>query len=422
MNTFEPNELPLRDLISLGLHNGQDWKMELKAKEALLAGNLTPFIRLRGIKIDGNTPVSLDARLSLRRTDAGDVQLGIHPIHKNKAAHPLLTREDELYLKLDGVYARKEAVWGTIIQQGAAPYRFIPENPRSSFVELEKPDGSRDRIWGTDLVRAVSESGFSVGDRVQIKLMGREEQSTEQPGLEKNNEQAEIRLRWKVQALDEKQLEERQALYEFDQQTNSTVRTDDRQFQVPQQVNGIDLAPRLKERLRRGEEIGLADGTRLQLSPASDKQFRSNRILLVTSMLLDGGISYAIYKGVDAIVENGKRLKQHYPESSEKYTEALRKVQKDLEQKQARYPNDKQIARDLDMVRDEHIRFSGNRVKKAETIISQVNDPELESQAKAREQKVESGLDRKQGKEAQTVQTESLQSQEQEENFYAPKR
>lgn len=390
MKAFQEEKLPMADLIRLGLHNGTDWTMERKAREALLSGNLTPFVRLEKLKIDGNTPVSLDARLSLRRSDAGDVQLGIHPIYRNKVGHPLLTREDELYLKLDGVYARKEAAWGTIIQQGAAPYRFIPDNPRSPFIELEKPDGRRDRVWGTDLARAVSESGFSVGDAVQIKLAGTEQQKPGVEGEEQSPVQRETRLNWEVQALDAKRLEEKQALYEFDSQTNSTVRTDDRQFQLPEQVNGTTLNPRLKERLRRGEEIELADGTRLQVSPASDTQFRSNRLLLVASMILDGGFSYAIYKGVNALVENGKKQQQTYPEASLKYVEALHLVQKDLEQKQARYPGDKQIAHDLDLVRDETIRLSGSPAAKVSQITNRLDDPDLENQAKERERRAES--------------------------------
>lgn len=62
--------------------------------------------------------MNLDAKLSLRRSDAGETKLAIHPIYKHSAGHPLLSKEDEMYMNLDGVYARKEEAWGIIAQRG----------------------------------------------------------------------------------------------------------------------------------------------------------------------------------------------------------------------------------------------------------------------------------------------------------------
>jgi len=366
----------MQELQTLGLHNGKDWLVNQKTKDALLSGQLTPFVQLKNLKIDGAEGVNLDAKLSLRQNDTGETKLAIHPIYKHPAGHPLLSKEDEMYMNLDGVYARKEEAWGMIAQRGAAPYRFIPDNPPSPYVELEKPDGRKDRIWGMDVSRAVTESGFKVGDSVQIKLAGLETTPSQ------DNPQ---RLKWTVESLTQEKTQDRTALYEFDQQTNSTVRTDDRQFLLPDQINGVDLSPREKERLRRGEDVELKEGSRLQVSPASEGSFRSNRRLLLASFIIDGGISYAIYKGVNALIENGKKLDQKDPDYSKGYVDALKKVQQDLEQKQARFPNDGQIARDLDLVREEALRVSEIPVTKYDSIKSRVNDPELENNAEQRE-------------------------------------
>lgn len=231
-----------------------------------------------------------------------------------------------------------------------------------------------------DVSRAVTESGFKVGDSVQIKLAGLEAILAQD-----NSQQTMQRLKWKVEALTQEKAEERMALYEFDHQTNSTVRTDDRQYLLPDQINGVDLSPREKERLRKGEDVELKDGSRLQVSPASEAGFRSNRRLLLASIIIDGGISYAIYKGVNALIENGKKVDQQDPDYSKGYADALKKVQKDLEQKQARFPNDDQIARDLDLVREEALRVSEIPVEKYDSIKARVNDPELENNAQDRE-------------------------------------
>lgn len=380
MKAFTQSELPMTELKTLGLHNGKDWLINQKTKEALVTGQLTPFVQLRDLKIDGAEGINLDAKLSLRRDEAGTVKLAVHPIYKHPTGHPLLSREDELYLNLDGVYARKEAAWGVITQRGEAPYRFIPDNPSSPYVELEKPDGKKERIWGTDVARAVSESNFKVGDAVQVKLDGRElVPSADNPG------QTISRLNWNVQALKQQKAEDLQALYEYDPHTNSTVRTDDRQYLLPEQINGIDLSPREKERLRKGEDVELRDGSRLQLSPASETRFRSNRRLLLATLILDGGLSYAIFKGVNALLENGKKVEQEKQDYSRGYMDALKKVQQDLEQKQARFPNDNQIAHDLDLVREEALRVSELPVASYDTIKSRVNDPELENNAEERE-------------------------------------
>ncbi len=380
MNAFKQSELPMEEFQSLGLHNGQDWLINQKTKQALLSGQLTPFVQLRNIKIDGAEGMNLDAKLSLRRTDSGEIRLAIHPIYKEETNHPLLSREDVMYMKLDGVYARKEAVSGRISQQASAPYRFIPGNPPSPYVELEKPDGGKERIWGSDVSRAVVDSGFKLGDSVQIKLAGVKQQTSDTPSLS-----GQSRLLWTVQAQSREKTEDRQALYEYDPQTKSTVRTDDRQFLLPDHINGVDLSPREKERLRRGEDVDLKDGSRVQLSPASEGNFRANRSLLLASFLIDGGLSYAIYKGVKTLVENGKTLEQKDPDYSAGYVDALKKVQQDLEQKQARFPKDGQIARDLGLVRQEALRVSEIPAADYGQIKARVNDPELENNAQDRE-------------------------------------
>lgn len=53
MKAFTQSELPMQELQTLGLHNGKDWLINQKTKDALLSGHLTPFVQLKNLKIDG---------------------------------------------------------------------------------------------------------------------------------------------------------------------------------------------------------------------------------------------------------------------------------------------------------------------------------------------------------------------------------
>src|SRR5690606_33955698 len=102
-----------------------------------------------------------------------------------------------------------------------------------------------------------------------------------------------------------------------------------------------------KREFKEGKAVSLSDGTEIQASPASKNGIRSNKRFLIASLLLDGGISFLIYQAVNAIMKRGQAQKQKENEYSKGYLDALKKVQIDLERKQAKYPNDKSFTDDL---------------------------------------------------------------------------
>lgn len=77
---------------------------------------------------------------------------------------------------------------------------------------------------------------------------------------------------------------------------------------------------------------------------------RSNRNVLVLSVLLDGGLSYLLLTGIGRMLGQKSGEEQSY---SIGYQDALQKVQKQIERRIALNPNDKDALRDLNNVREE---------------------------------------------------------------------
>ncbi len=394
MANFKLEEIPVSDMQALGLHDGKKLLLDRKNTETLLYGGLTSFIHFRDLKIEGAENIALYAKLSMRRKADGTAGLFVHPIYKEKMAHPSLSPEEDRVFSQGGPFTRKEAAYGKITAFGDAPYQFDKKNDLSYYIELEKKSGEKTRVWGVDLKRALHESGHQVGDEVQMYLLGREKVQVQVPI---RDEQEKVigskwedtdRMKWEVGDFVEKHKREKTVIYEFDRDTNSFVSMDADHLNIPEEVNGVTLSPLQKKRFKEGEEVSMGDGTRIQASPVPEATLRSNRNLFVASILLDGGLSYILYRGVEALVKAGERQKQEENIYSKGYMDALRKVQRDLEQKQARFPNDREIARDLNVLREEIGRTEGTPGRKVNPVKAKVNDPELENNAQYRREAV----------------------------------
>jgi hypothetical protein len=93
----------------------------------------------------------------------------------------------------------------------------------------------------------------------------------------------------------------REILVEFDKETQEFIITDSERRLVPDTVNGQYLSLEQKERYRKGKEVELPDGTALQYSATDAKGMRSNKLALIASVLIDGGLSFMLYKGLHAL-------------------------------------------------------------------------------------------------------------------------
>lgn len=93
----------------------------------------------------------------------------------------------------------------------------------------------------------------------------------------------------------------KEVLVEFDRETNEFIITDTEQILAPEEINGLPLTLEQKGRYRKGKEVETADGTVVQYAATEKQGIRSDRMALLASVLIDGGVSYLLYKGLNAL-------------------------------------------------------------------------------------------------------------------------
>ena len=96
---FSISELPQKQLELIGLSKKDLSSLPPRTLNALLAGNRTSLIRFDKVNIPGmNSPLSLDAKLSLERKPDNSVSLKIHPINQSAKNSFNLTKAELGYL------------------------------------------------------------------------------------------------------------------------------------------------------------------------------------------------------------------------------------------------------------------------------------------------------------------------------------
>lgn len=96
---FKVKDLPLTEMESLGLATKGKVNLSGENLNALLSGNRTDLIRINNISNNGIEISKLDAKLSLRATEDGKLNLLLHPIYKNAQAPAFLSKEEIEELK-----------------------------------------------------------------------------------------------------------------------------------------------------------------------------------------------------------------------------------------------------------------------------------------------------------------------------------
>ena len=111
-----------------------------------------------------------------------------------------------------------------------------------------------------------------------------------------------------------------QLIIEYDEQTREFVAYHPDQVEVPVKVNGETLSEEKKKAFQSGDLVELKDGTRIQHSATDSKGIRSDRKALILSVLLDGGISYLLLRGIRNLAGNSDAQKEGYTKG---YNQAL---------------------------------------------------------------------------------------------------
>jgi hypothetical protein len=118
----------------------------------------------------------------------------------------------------------------------------------------------------------------------------------------------------------------KEVLVEYDRETREFIVSDTELILAPDIVNGEFLTPAQKENYRKGKEVELPDRTVLSYSATDRHGIRSNKIALVASVLIDGGLTFMLYKGLNALF-NKKQDPNEAGQLSPGYFNALKDME-----------------------------------------------------------------------------------------------
>lgn len=107
-------------------------------------------------------------------------------------------------------------------------------------------------------------------------------------------------------------------IVEYDPQTREFVSYDPDDVLVPQKVNGEKLTKAQMESYRHGDIVELSNGARLQHRASEPKGILSDNKALVLSVLLDGGLSYLVLRGIKNLIGSNESQKEGLIQAYEK--------------------------------------------------------------------------------------------------------
>lgn len=123
--------------------------------------------------------------------------------------------------------------------------------------------------------------------------------------------------------------------FEYDPETKEFIAYDPDKVIAPEAVNGEALTDKQKDAFRNGEIITLGDGTQFQHRACERQGIRSDRAALLLSVLLDGGISYLLIRGIRSLIGKHEENREN-----EAYLKALAEIEQKLRQQAKTKPAD----------------------------------------------------------------------------------
>lgn len=144
-------------------------------------------------------------------------------------------------------------------------------------------------------------------------------------------------------------------IIEYDKNTRQFVSFDPNNVKAPLAVNGEALTSEKRRKFQEGELLELGDGTQLQIRTSDRKGLRSNKTGLVLSVLIDGGISYLLFTGIQRLIGKKSSEQKSY---SAGYLDAIKEVQKQIQRRIHNNPKDKDAVRDLNEAKKEFSRMA----------------------------------------------------------------
>lgn len=129
---------------------------------------------------------------------------------------------------------------------------------------------------------------------------------------------------------------------EYDPETREFISSDPQKVRVPAKINGEKLSELQKEQYRNGEVVQLSDGTRLQRRASSRSGVTSNREALMYSLILDGGISYMLLRGLRNLFGSKNAQKDAYTEGYQRALQDMQQMQRTKQAPVYQYENEQE--------------------------------------------------------------------------------
>lgn len=129
---------------------------------------------------------------------------------------------------------------------------------------------------------------------------------------------------------------------EYDPETREFISSDPQKVQAPAKINGEKLSELQKEQYRNGEVVQLSDGTRLQRRASSRSGVTSNRDALMYSLILDGGISYMLLRGLRNLFGSKNAQKDAYTEGYQRALQDMQQMQRTKQAPVYQYENEQE--------------------------------------------------------------------------------
>jgi len=124
-----------------------------------------------------------------------------------------------------------------------------------------------------------------------------------------------------VKTISDGEGDKHEVLVEFDKDTNEFITVGTGKIFPPDEINGIPLTQQQKKDYRKGKEVEIEDGTTIQYSAKDKQAIRADRLALIASVLIDGGVSYVLFKGLNALFN-----KTQHKEPGKNFHTALEKM------------------------------------------------------------------------------------------------
>lgn len=197
------------------------------------------------------------------------------------------------------------ADYGVITKIDSGYHAGNDKNEKTTILEVENERG-KSLFYGNDLSEKMK--NFSVGDKIQVENIGINKVTIEAETEKGVREFIKFENVFDVKEYSEKESKFQSKVFEYDPASKNVTSIDTTKLEI-KSINGISISEEQNNRLKKGKEVKIDDELTVELSPNAGNNLdlkSTARMLLVTSLAIDGGLSTAIVQSAMQITRLAK--------------------------------------------------------------------------------------------------------------------